>query len=114
MPIPKHILNFGTDKDGSQVFMHADLAGLDHLIRSLTHIREKVSAGICEHDHMMTDAWGGNELSEKGLDAGTHTVHHVKIYGWTPEWAQKHGFRAEPGAPAKGGPATPSSGSGGQ
>jgi hypothetical protein len=112
MPTPNHILSFGTDKDGSQVFIHADLAGLDHLIRSLSHIRQKVESGICEHDHMMTDAWGGNELTEKVLDADARTVHHVKIYGWTQEWAEKHGFRAELGAPPNGGPAGPSSSSG--
>lgn len=92
MPAPKHILSFATDSRGDQVFIHADVAGLDHLIRSLTYIREKVAGGTCEHDHMMTDAWGGNELTEKVTDADAHTVHHVKIYGWTPEWIQKHGL----------------------
>ncbi len=96
MSKPKHILSFATDEDGDQVFIHADGPGLDHLIRSLTHIRQKVAEGHCEHDHMMTDAWGGNELTETVTEADAHTVHHVKIYGWTPEWVQKHGFREEP------------------
>jgi hypothetical protein len=107
MPQPDHVLSVATDKDGDQVFIHADVAGLDHLICSLTHIREKVAEGVCEHDHMMTDAWGGNELTEKVTDVDAHTVHHVKIYGWTPEWIRKHGFRAEPGAAPNGGPPSP-------
>jgi hypothetical protein len=113
MPKPDYILSFATDKDGDQVFIHADVAGLDHLIRSLTHIRQKVGAGACEHDHMMTDAWGGNELTEKVTDANARTVHHVKIYGCTPEWIQKHGLGAEPGAAPNGGPATSLGNSGG-
>jgi len=102
MSKPDHILSFATDKEGDQVFIHADVPGLDHLIRSLTHIRQKVIAGICEHDHMMTDAWGGNELTETVTDADAHIIHHVKIYGWTPEWLQKHGFRDEPDSPPNG------------
>ena len=94
MPVPDHILSFATDADGDQVFIHADDAGLDHLIRSLTHIRRKLDEDFCDHDHLMTDAWGGGELSERILDEGARLVHHVKIYGWTPEWVQKHHLRA--------------------
>ena len=90
MPNPDHVLNFATDKDGNQLFIHADAKGLDYLIRSLAHIRQKLDDDICEHSHLMTDAWAGSELSERGMADGIHTIHHVKIYGWTPEWIQKH------------------------
>jgi hypothetical protein len=113
MPKPDHILSFTTDKEGDQVFIHADAAGLDYLMRSLSRIRRNIDADVCGHDHLMTDAWGGHELTERGLDDGIHTVHHVKVYGWTPEWIQKHGFLAEPIAPPNGGPATPADKSGG-
>lgn len=106
MPTPDHILSFATDKEGDQVFIHADVAGLDHLIRSLSLIRQKVAGGSCDHDHMMTDAWGGCELTEFAPDAEAHTIHHVKLYGWTPEWIQKHGIFAGPGTSPNGGPAT--------
>jgi hypothetical protein len=92
MPKPDHILSFATDNDGDQLFIHADVKGLDHLIRSLTHIRKKVDENYCEHEHLMTDAWGGRELSERSMQDGTNLIHHVKIYGWTPEWVQKHGL----------------------
>jgi hypothetical protein len=58
MPKPSHILNFSTDKEGDQIFIHADAAGLDHLIHSLTSIRRKLDESICNHDHLMTDAMG--------------------------------------------------------
>jgi len=93
MPKTDHLLSFATDKDG-QLFIHADIAGVDHLIRSLTHFRQKLHEGVCEHDHLMTEGWGGTGLTEQTLDKGAQTIHHVKIYGWTPEWVQKHGLSA--------------------
>jgi hypothetical protein len=90
MPKPDYTLSFATDADGHQVFIHADAGGLDYLIRSLTHIRRKLDENVCDHDHLMTDAWGGRELSERTLEKNERLVHHVKIHGWTPEWIEKH------------------------
>jgi hypothetical protein len=92
MSKPEHILSFATDKEG-QLFIHADAVGSDHLIGSLTRIRKKLDEHDCDHDHLMTDSWGGSELTERSLD-DAHTVHHVKIYGWTPQWIHKHGLSA--------------------
>jgi hypothetical protein len=92
MSKPGHVLSFATDKDASQLFIHADGVGLDVLIKSLTRLRTKLNDGSCDHDHLATDAWAGDELSEKSLTEGVHPIHHVKIYAWTPEWAQKHGL----------------------
>ena len=94
MSKPDHVLSFATDKDGDQLFIHADAKGLDHLIRSLTRIRQKLDQDYCDHDHLMTDAWAGSELSERSMADGVHLIHHVKIYGWTKEWSQKHGLSA--------------------
>lgn len=91
MSKPDHILSFATDNEG-QLFIHADAAGLDHLIRSLTHIRRKLDEDACDHNHLMTDSWGGSELTEQSLDESKQTIHHVKIYGWTSEWVEKHGL----------------------
>lgn len=93
MSKPTHTLSFSSDGD-SQLFIHADADGLDYLIRSLSFVRRKLDDGACEHDHLMTGSWGGCELTERTLDEGAKTIHHVKIYGWTPEWIQKHGLSA--------------------
>jgi hypothetical protein len=90
MSKPDYTLSFSTDDDGDQVFIHADAGGLDYLIDSLTQIRRKLDEDVCEHDHLMTDAWGGQQLSERTLDKDARLVHHVKMYGWTPEWIEKH------------------------
>jgi hypothetical protein len=93
MPKPNYILSFATDADGDQVFIHADAGGLDHLISTLARIRRKLDENICDHDHLMTDAWGGHELSEPTMQNDERLVHQVKIYGWTPEWIEKHHFK---------------------
>jgi hypothetical protein len=92
MPKPDHVLSFATDQDGSQLFIHADANGLDYLIRSLTRIRRKLDEDVCDHDHLMTDAWAGSELSERSMPDAVHLIHHVKIYGWTPALIKKHGL----------------------
>jgi hypothetical protein len=93
MPEPKHFLSFSTSQEGDQVFIHADAEGLDVLIASLTRVRLKLKDDVCEHDHFMSDAWGGSDLSTRtlGSDGPSRAVDHVKIYGWTKEWAIKHG-----------------------
>lgn len=91
MPKPNHVLSFATNHKG-QLFIHADAAGLDHLIQSLTHLRRAIDEDDCPHYHFMSDRCGGSDLSERTLDQGTETIYHVKIYGWTPEWVEKHGL----------------------
>ncbi len=86
------VLCLVTDKNG-QVFLHADAKGLDMLIKSLQQIRKKIDENICDHNHFMTEAWGGSELTEiRSLDRDWHICHHLKVFGWTDEWAKKHGF----------------------
>jgi hypothetical protein len=94
MSKPDYVLSFATDKDGDQLFVHADAKGLDYLIRSLTRIRQKIDQDVCDHDHLMMDDWGGAGLSERSMPDGVHMIHHVKIFGWTQEWARKHGLTA--------------------
>jgi hypothetical protein len=94
MSQPDYILNL-TQDDGGVVHLHGDAAGLDTLIAKLSHIRAQIDQGICEHDHLKSADWGGDELSTKnGISAEGHTlVQHLKLFGWTDEWAEKHGFK---------------------
>ncbi len=86
----EHLLCFVID-DNDQLFIHADAAGIDLLMRSLSHIRKKIDENNCDHDHLMTESWGGWELTEPAAcKKEGRIIHHVKIYGWTEEWAQKH------------------------
>jgi hypothetical protein len=94
VPSLNHVLLVIRNED--EVFLHADVAGLDFLIERLRWIRKKVSEGVPEeHEHLMTESWGGDELTESiGSErSDTTLVHHVKIFGWSKEWAMKHGFK---------------------
>ena len=86
-----HVLNFSTDPEGGQVFIHADVGGLDFLIRSLSRLGHRLDANICDHEHLFTNDWSGNgDLRTRILDQNQSLVHHVNLYAWTPEWAAKH------------------------
>ena len=93
MPKPKYTLSLISDGKGG-LAVHADSEGLAILIAQLERLKQKVDVGLCDHDHLHTDAWAGDELSETtGCEKEGDVVHHVKIYGWTEEWARKHGFK---------------------
>jgi hypothetical protein len=76
-----------TDKDGDQVFLHADQEGIQKLRELLDVLDSQPEAP--EHDHLLTPVWGGYGLDEK-LEVGSRdgnsdenrTVHHLKMYYW--------------------------------
>lgn len=89
-----HVLCFVADGEG-QLFIHADAAGLDLLLRSLGHLRKRIDENDCDHDHLMTKSWGSHELTEvppRGQEG--QIIHHVKVYGWTEEWTRRHGMKS--------------------
>lgn len=76
-----------TEKRGDVVHIHVDAVGIDRLIKDLSFLKSKIDAGERDHLHLMTEDWGGNELSTQPQDLSGKTtlVHHVKIHGWTDE-----------------------------
>lgn len=95
MKTPERVLS--VTHAGDEVSIHADIAGLDFLIGRLQSIRNKLAHDECEHEHLMTESWGGWDLSESigPKRDGWTLVHHVQLNGWTAEWAAKHGFKAQ-------------------
>jgi hypothetical protein len=81
------MLYLETDKDGDQVFLHADSEGIQKLREVLDVLESQPEAP--EHDHLLTAAWGGYGLDET-LSVGqrdgdselNRTVHHLKAYYW--------------------------------
>ena len=96
------MLSIVSEREGDVVYIHADLAGLEVLERSLKRLRELVAQGECEHDHLFTESWGGHGLTETMLEkersSGCKQVHHLQLYGWNDEWARKHGLLGRSGA----------------
>lgn len=75
------------------VSMHANPAGLDLLIDSLQRLRQLVIDGKCEDIHLFAETSLGGELTITRLANTTNEVNnvrHLKLYGWTDEWAKRH------------------------
>lgn len=92
----QHLLSFVTNQDGSMVTIHADLAGIEILIRELEALRDAIAGDDCPHTHLFSAEAAGKELSTSKLDnqpAEVNNACHVKIYGWNSEWAVRHGLR---------------------
>lgn len=87
------LLSLVTDEDGSQVFLHLDLAGVNYLLSELSYVKNKLEENNCPHAHLFSSEWGGDELTASkisGQKDEINCVHHLKIYGWNKEWKKKH------------------------
>lgn len=82
--MPHHLLTFELAKDGHELFIHADAAGLHHLAAALTHLAQHAEAGRKEHTHLMTEDWSGHELSSAARDPDATLLHQVTIHAWPP------------------------------
>ena len=81
-------------KRPTRYFSTLDKAGVEILIRALERISKGLDKNEVDHEHLFSEEWGGWELSiSDRIDKGKGgPIHHVKIYGWTEEWAEKNGF----------------------
>jgi hypothetical protein len=80
--MPDHLLTFELEKDGDELLIHADIAGLRFLASVLTRLAQDAEAGRKEHTHLMTEDWSGHELSSVAQGAETSLLHQVTIHGW--------------------------------
>jgi len=78
--------------------IHGDAAGLLSLEREVRRLRELAERGECEDAHLFSEAWGGGELAQIMLEnersAEWRQVHHLKLFGWSAEWSERHGLSA--------------------
>ena len=90
----KRLLAFVLSEEHDQIFLHVDKDGIEILMRSLERLKKHLEKGELEHEHLFSEDWGGWELSVSDqVDKGKgKPIHHVKIYGWTDEWADTNGF----------------------
>ncbi len=73
------MLTFEWDKNSEQLEIHADNTGLRNLVEQLNKL---IAAEANEHEHLMTDDWGGNELSNDKQNDKAELINHVKIFKW--------------------------------
>ncbi|MDB6124629.1 MAG: hypothetical protein JWQ71_3622 [Pedosphaera sp.] len=80
--MPDHLLTFELGKDGDELFIHGDAAGLRYLARVALRLAEHAEANRREHDHLMTEEWAGQELSSVAQDPASSLLNQVTIRGW--------------------------------
>jgi hypothetical protein len=72
------LLSFELSKDKSELDIHFDEAGLAKLIAVLSGLNN----GPPQHEHMMTQSWGGTELSEEPQSPDSYVLNKVTIHKW--------------------------------
>jgi hypothetical protein len=90
----KRLLAFVVSEEHDVLYVHVDKEGIDILMRSLERLKNDLEEGECEHEHLMSEEWGGWELSvsDQAGNGKGKPVHQVNIYGWTDQWAERNGF----------------------
>jgi len=76
------MLTFEWDKDSEQLEIHADASGLQELVSQL---KKLAAIEGSDHIHLMTEDWGGDELSSDKQNNKAELIHHVKIFKWSDE-----------------------------
>jgi len=71
------MLTFEITRDGDVLEIHADQEGLSVLMSRFEQLRSHGG-----HLHLMTPAWGGEELSEDQQGDENRLLHHVKVMLW--------------------------------
>ena len=66
------LLTFELGPDGEELEIHLDRRGLSELVRILSGLAQ---ANGQTHDHLMTPAWGGVELSEEQQGEANRLLH---------------------------------------
>lgn len=77
----KNLFTVEYDKKGEMVGIHLNNIGIDQLILTLQQLKKSTGN---EHSHLMTKAWGGDELSDElqNSDSNIQLINHLKIFYW--------------------------------
>lgn len=71
-----------SDKKAKQLAIHGSAEGLEALANSLLRLVRNTKKDYFNHDHLMTQEWGGNELTSTPQSEDSELLNHVKIYCW--------------------------------
>jgi len=72
------LLTFELNKDKDGIEIHGNIKGL----RYLSNILLKIINDNVDNEHLMTESWGGGELSDEKLGIDNEIINHVKIFNW--------------------------------
>ena len=80
----KYLLTFElqTDQQGKEIEIHGSPEGLENLANTILKLVKNTKEGHFNHDHLMTDNWGGPELTSTTQSVESELLNHVKLYCW--------------------------------
>jgi hypothetical protein len=78
----KYLLTFELHEDdkGKQLAIHGSPEGLGNLANILLKLVKNTKEGHFNHDHLMSDQWGGTELTSEAQSKESELINHVKVY----------------------------------
>ena len=77
--VDDYLLTFELEPD--RLMIHANRRRIKMLAERLLRLAESTPVGGHEHDHLMTQDWGGSGLTSAKQGEG-EVVHHVTVYCW--------------------------------
>ncbi len=66
--------------NGSELEIHGSSDGLEKLANDILRLVRNTKDGCFNHDHLMSEAWGGAELTSEAQSADAELLNHVKVY----------------------------------
>ena len=78
----KYLLTFELHEDdkAKELAIHGSPEGLENLANILLKLVKNTKEGHFNHDHLMSDQWGGTELTSEAQSKESELINHVKIY----------------------------------
>jgi hypothetical protein len=78
----KYLLTFELHEDdkAKQLAIHGSPEGLENLANILLKLVKNTKEGHFNHDHLMSDQWGGTELTSEAQSKESELINHVKVY----------------------------------
>jgi len=74
-----YLLTFESDSKNEILEIHGNQKGLEKLKALIDSLLAKSSN---DHLHLMTENWGGNELSDDKQCSENEIINHVKLFKW--------------------------------
>jgi len=87
----KYLLTFELHEDekAKEIAIHGSSEGLEALANTILKLVKNTKEGHFNHDHLMSDNWGGSELTSEAQSEESELINHVKVYCWKGSEFQK-------------------------
>ncbi len=76
------MLTFEFDRENEKLEIHSDIEGLKSFRSLVGKLIQNSEKGKNDHAHLMTEDWGGSELSNVCQNSKAEFIHHVKLFCW--------------------------------